>query len=121
MTRRVLVFAHGHPAFSPGGGEIAAYQMFERIKARPGWGATFAGRRSPAEARAPIELIEDGAFTLATSSEFFRFHNGDENFLFETLPKLIAWARPDIIHFHHYIHLGLEAIRCVRNLCPDVP
>jgi glycosyltransferase involved in cell wall biosynthesis len=95
--------------------------MFEEIKSRPGWSAVFAGRRSPEEAHASIELMDDGTFALTTSSELFRFHNSDQDFLFETLPKLIEWAKPDVIHFHHYVQLGLEAIRVIRNFCPKTP
>ena len=41
---RVLVFSHGHPSFSKGGGEIAAYNLFRALNE--------SGRRRLGSARA---------------------------------------------------------------------
>jgi len=32
---------------------------------------------------------------------------------------LLCALRPDVIHFHHYMHLGVELIRVARRVCPD--
>ena len=119
---KALVFAHGHPEYSPGGGEIAAHQMFHEIKSRPDWSAVFVGRIDPALALRPVSLVSgDDEIGLATRSEFFRFHNEDEVFLFETLPELLRRVKPDVIHLHHFLHLGIEMIRVINELCPDTP
>ncbi len=34
MKRKVLVVAHGHPDFSKGGAEIAAYTLFQELNRR---------------------------------------------------------------------------------------
>ena len=35
QTHRILVMAHGHPDFSLGGGEIAAYNLFQGYRDHP--------------------------------------------------------------------------------------
>lgn len=34
-SERILVLAHGHPDFSLGGGEIAAYNLYKALKSNP--------------------------------------------------------------------------------------
>jgi glycosyltransferase involved in cell wall biosynthesis len=116
---KVLIIAHGHPAISPGGAEIAAYQMFEELNRREGWEAIFLARRAP-DAGIPIELVAgDNEFTVAAASDQFRFHNGDHTLLHKALPEFLRWAKPDVVHFHHYVNVGIEMVRAVRNVLPE--
>ena len=35
--------------------------------------------------------------------------------------KFIDDVNPDVVHFHHFLGFGLEAIRAVRRVRPNVP
>ena len=48
----VLYVSHGHPAFAKGGGELAAWRLFEAFRHRPG----FEGSGFLAAASAPDQL-----------------------------------------------------------------
>ncbi len=41
MTTRILVVAHNHPSFHPGGTEIFAHDLFREFRSRPGVEALF--------------------------------------------------------------------------------
>ena len=34
MTKRILIMAHGHPDINKGGAEIAAYNLFNELRAQ---------------------------------------------------------------------------------------
>ena len=50
---RIAIFSHGHPSFSKGGGELAAWHLFEGINAGGAHQAWFI-------ARAPREMLHPG-------------------------------------------------------------
>ncbi|MEW6372590.1 MAG: glycosyltransferase family 4 protein [Pseudomonadota bacterium] len=118
---RVLVFSHGHPTFSKGGGEFAAYYLYKGIDETPGHEAWFA-------ARGEEKLLHLGTpIASLNKKEYLISGNAD-------IPHLTTWlalddesdyaemlrtVRPDVIHFHHYVHLGLELIRAAKRICPN--
>lgn len=118
---RVLILSHGHPRFSKGGGELAAYALYQGINAMPEHEAFFVGR-------APVNLLDAGNevtaiglrdYLIAGQAEpmglnaTIRLDDGGD------FAALLRALRPDVVHFHHYMHLGVELIRVVRRVCPN--
>lgn len=124
QTERVLIFSHNHPDFSPGGGEIAAYQMFTEIDRRPGHAAIFVGCHSGAHVGGgsyfSMASPAGNDLYLRCQPEYFRFQQKDPVLLLRELPELLRWAAPTVVHFHHYVRPGLEFLRVVRNTLPGV-
>lgn len=118
---RVVVFSHAHPVFSKGGGELAAYYLYQGINRLPGHQAWFIGRGQP-------ELMHKFT-TLAAIGErdYLLAGNAGIPDLTATTPlgddcdlaRLLRDIQPDVVHFHHYVHLGIETIRLVRKTCPN--
>lgn len=123
---RVLVVAHGHPERQPGGAEIAAAALHRALRASgefdsvllarddnpfPTHGGTaFSGARAP------------GEFLLhASLGDRFLFRQADPNRVRRHFRDALEVLRPDIVHFHHFMHLGLEMLGEVRRLEPRVP
>jgi glycosyltransferase involved in cell wall biosynthesis len=120
---KVLIASHSHPRFSNGGAEIASYQLFADLQLRPNcqpWflgcirdpkhqrpGATFSQPFGPEEF-----LYTPGGF------DWFKFSNLDPNFPGE-FRGLLGELCPDVVHFSHYIVLGLEALLHVRRTLPQ--
>jgi glycosyltransferase involved in cell wall biosynthesis len=50
----------------------------------------------------------------------FRHSQPQPQVIFENFRRLLENFRPTAVHFHHYVHLGLEFIREVRKFSPDV-
>lgn len=124
MTR-ILIVSHGHPDISVGGGEIAAYRQCQELRAL-GHEVLFMGR-------APSPSRRGGTVFSAAGpgGEDVLFHSPDfDHFLFRQPAKWAVYREfrslldrfaPDVVHFHHYVHLGLELIREVRKYSPRVP
>ena len=121
---RLAVLCHGHPAFAPGGGENAAYALYQAWAAQPGEAASF-------WAAAPVGMLEPGEQVRALEGcEEFLLQPSDDHLLFsarvdlseqgELATALRAW-KPDVIHAHHFIRLGLEVFWAIRHWLPQVP
>ena len=122
---RILIVSHGHPDFSPGGGEIAAYTHWQELRRR-GMKAMLVCRvaESPGHVGAPFfPRSEDGLEVLfnAPHVDHFRHCQPQRNVVYQDFRALLERFRPTIVHFHHYAHLGLEMIREVRKYDPGVP
>ena len=123
---RVLVVAHGHPDQAPGGGEIAALALHEALRADTGLDSVFLARHDDA-----FPIHEGTAFGGNRRPAQILFHsNLGDRFLFTQRDPSRVWqhfrealeiVRPDVVHFHHYLHLGLEMLGEVRKLAPRVP
>lgn len=118
---RILILSHGHPAFSKGGAELAAYHLYQGINQTPGNKAWFVGRADDKllHLGSPLAIINENEYLISG-------HAGIEH-LTATIPlgvesdfaNLLREIKPDIVHFHHYTHLGVEMLRAVRNILPQ--
>ena len=121
---RVMVISHGHPDRSPGGGENAAYALFEGLSARPDVAALFVSREPPGERGEPalgVGSADGSEVVLRSETEPFRLSLLDPAVAYHDFARLLEWFRPDIVHFHHYFRLGVELLRTVRQHSPNVP
>lgn len=117
---KVVIFSHQHPTFSKGGGELAAYYLWQGINRTQGNEAWFIGRAD--------QRVMHKFSTLAAIGErdYLMAGNAGIPDLTATidfgpdsdLAQLIARIQPDVVHFHHYVHVGLETIRLIKRICP---
>ena len=120
---RILVMAHGHPDFSLGGGEIAAYNLFnayrENADVEDAW---FLGR-------ADRHRGLTGAISLRRPNEYlweqavFDWHMmkaAHQESLTTWFADLIRALKPTVVHTHHYAHLGLEYLRVIKQIDPSI-
>lgn len=121
---RVLIVSHGHPSFSIGGAEVASHTLFRAINASGGDAFYLS--------RAPVSVRRHAATPLMSlrhdSRETFLHTDGWDEFwlsnagLTDLVGSVTAYLRqiqPDIVHFHHVIGLGVEAIALVRRVLPS--
>ncbi len=118
---RILVISHSHPEISKGGAEIAAFQLHRGFASREGCVSWFMGcdrRRTRSEI--PISQpfgIDDYLYSVG-EFDWFKFSNQDPR-LPEAQTNLLLDLRPDIVHFHHYINVGVEAFAIVKRALPN--
>jgi glycosyltransferase involved in cell wall biosynthesis len=124
MTR-VLVIAHNHPALHPGGTEIVAHDLFKAYKARPGVEALFlaAVNRLHREPRpgTMFQAIGDAPDEmLLWCGHFDRFNLSqiDHYGIMPELARFLENARPDVVHIHHVLLIGVEVIALIRRVLP---
>ncbi len=121
--QRILVIAHAHPDFSLGGGEIAAYNLFKAYRDNPQvekcW---FLGRVERGHApsgnisrRREGEYLWDQGidnFSMLTTANVQGFHHA--------FGDLLKTLRPTVVHAHHYVHMGIELFRFIKNIDPTI-
>ena len=118
---KVAILSHGHPALSPGGGERAAYSLFEHLRSRDDI------EKCVFFARAKItDIGHKGRFgayhgyrdeILADTPAFDRltFTSGNYSQLIEVIDGIIYYAQPDVIHLHHFINWSIESIEYIKR------
>jgi glycosyltransferase involved in cell wall biosynthesis len=121
---RVLVVSHGHPAFSIGGAEMAAHNLFRAIRDTGGHEAWFLARAAApirAHGGSPLMSLCQGSHEVFLHNEAWD-HFNLSNDAPDGLAGFASWLRhvdPHVVHFHHFIGLGMEAIALVRRVVPD--
>lgn len=119
---RILMISHGHPRYSKGGAEIAAMDLARALRASGEHEVMFLGR-SPGGKLQHTGTIFSGVaadeMLVESSGEWFL--QNQANFGKEQIDEWVSFVqgyRPDVVHFHHYAHLGVELLRVTRAACP---
>ena len=126
-TKQVLIIAHNHPHFFPGGAEIFAYDLFKAIGEhtdyKPFFLAAAAPDRREVHTGTPFQTLvdsEDEALFWGGSFDYFYQSQQILNFMYLDFKAFLQQLQPDVIHFHHTIRFGVEAIQIARQTLPDV-
>lgn len=121
---RIAVLSHGHPRFSPGGGENAAYALYLALNGLNGIEASFwaAGTRSADQMVGQvIDLQPNREFLLAAGDDPLLFRSALDLAEESPLRKMLSAWRPDVIHAHHFLGIGLDVFWALKRWFPDVP
>ena len=121
---RVAIFSHMHPAVSRGGAEIAAYQMYEELKASSNVTAWFiagdGGKVLPPLGSPIFQPFKVDEYVCA-SSGYSHFQHASRNAeMPQKLEELLKELQPNVVHFHHFANFGLEFFLYVRRALPKV-
>lgn len=120
---RILVISHGHPDFSLGGGEIAAYQLFKAYRESPEVeDAWFLARKdNPHWPSGAISVRRDHEFMWDQAVHDWINHKSvhRDSLTRGGFPELVRALQPTIVHLHHYAHLGLDILVMLRRLLPN--
>lgn len=115
---KVMIVAHGHPTLHKGGGEVAAYSLHRLLREQGhhsifvGWG----GQANSANGGSLTQVGEDD-YLLFTETEHFHF-SSTSGHLKEAFEVLLAAYQPDVVHFHHYLHIGIEGASFIKKISP---
>lgn len=125
--QKILIISHAHPKISKGGGENAAYNLFKEIQHRDNYEVIFLAYNplgSPNNLGTCLEIYAlDGSEIILSggSPDHFIFSQLNTILICNNFRDLLDCFQPTIVHFHHYIHIGLEMIREVRKYSKEVP
>ena len=119
---RILVIAHGHPELSLGGGELAALQQCRQLRAL-GHQVLFVGREKGLSGRGGTPFTVRGEDVLFHSPNYDHFlHSQRAKWaIYKDFRSLVERFAPDVVHLHHYVHMGLEMIRELRKYSDTLP
>lgn len=126
MGKRILIVAHGHPDHQSGGGEIAAHNLHTQLLNIQGVESAFFARHNQRELQHPgVPFSGNGKpgeiLFYSTMPDWFRFSQPDKAKVWRDFQSVLETYKPDLVHFHHYLHLGLELFRQVKNNSPQTP
>jgi glycosyltransferase involved in cell wall biosynthesis len=122
---RTLIVSHGHPAFSIGGAEVASHNLFRALSETAGIEAFYLARAPaalPRHADTPLMSLRQGereTFLHTESWDQFWLSNGGIGDLQGAFADYLRHVHPDVVHFHHVMGLGVEALVQVRSVLPD--
>ncbi|MCU0906061.1 MAG: glycosyltransferase [Rhodobacteraceae bacterium] len=121
---RILVVAHDHPDWTPGGTEFVAHGLATALDAVAGVSARFlaAATRLHRPDAVPGSLQAMGRdFVLVTGGyDRFTMLRQDGDAWLDSLARVLGTVRPDIVHLHGLDRLGAEIVPALRRLAPDV-
>ncbi|KQT61255.1 MULTISPECIES: glycosyltransferase [unclassified Aureimonas] len=119
---RALVVSHGHPDFGPGGGELAAYALFQGLSVHPDIGeARFLARTGePRLPQGAIGCLRPGEYLIRRDIADWPLLKArpDEAPPGRGLRDFLAAFSPDVVFLHHVVHLGLDVIAEIRSALP---
>lgn len=123
---RILYVCHNHPDLHPGGTEIFTRDLFRAVKAQGDADAMLLActnglhrQRKPGTMFQAIGRSSDEL--LAWTGHFDSFFQSQTD-LYGTVPELSDLLRsfqPDIVHFHHSLLVGVEALFLVKRVRPQ--
>lgn len=122
---RVLVVSHGHPAMSLGGAEIASHSLHKGLNALPGVESIYLARvgspvpRHSASALMSHRLAPDEVLFHADDYDHFFLSNGDTDAIRRDLMRFVGDVTPHVVHFHHLIGMGVEALYALHEALPE--
>ncbi|OAQ19868.1 glycosyltransferase [Thermosulfurimonas dismutans] len=117
---KFFIISHGHPEITKGGGELAAYSHYK--------GLLKEGHEAYFLARAPEKYLHLGTQIIAFRPREYLFPAAPDLFnlfshidLGEDSPliTLLKELKPDVVHFHHYFYIGVDAIYAIKRSFPD--
>lgn len=123
---RIVVVAHNHPSFHPGGTEYVAHGLFRHWRDVAGRDVHFVcaatPEQRPANPGTVLQAIPGAAAEyLVRVGQYDLFHHlqRDKIAVFTELGELLLTLRPDVVHLHHFIGFGTEILPFLRAWLPD--
>jgi hypothetical protein len=126
-NKRILIISHGHPTFSLGGAEVASYNLFQGIQDLPGYESHYLARVGPPVARhrdsALLSLRQKEREILYYANEYDHFRCSNRNLagIEQDFVRYVRDLQPDVVHFHHFLGLGVETIYALKQALPQIP
>lgn len=117
LSLRIATLAHGHPAISAGGAEVAALSLHAEFSRRPELAALHLSCVAPGASWSGTP-VADQAFVPEGDLDRFRLLRRDPAGHAPLVATLARFA-PDIVHFHHVLGFGADALVAVRRALPE--
>jgi len=125
--RKLLIVAHNHPYFFPGGAEIIAYDLFQTMRAQGVVEPFFMGGVAAGDRKVhtgtPFQALhhaQDEIIFWGADFDYFLQSQNIKSFMYLDFKRFLEKHRPDVIHFHHTMRIGVEALHIARQTLPDV-
>ena len=120
----ILYLAHGHPRFARGGGELAAYRLFQAMRIREGYKESGLLTAAPRQS-----VLPPGCQIMSLDSHEWLISPSDQNLVHGSaihltqnghgvVHNLLRLYPFQLIHAHHYVHIGLDLLIAIKTWFP---
>jgi glycosyltransferase involved in cell wall biosynthesis len=123
--KKILIIAHNHPDFFPGGGEIFAYRSFEELKKNEQYQVMFlaatgnVSRSNHAGTPFLSHMGRTDEFLFhGDAFDYFKQSQRELTYLFRDFARFLSEHQPDIVHLHHTLRFGVEALSIIKKTLP---
>ena len=123
---RILFVCHGHPELVPGGTELVAHDLFRTIRDGGAAETMFLGCVSRLHRQSRPEVgfqavgrSRDELLLWVGGFDRFMLGHTEATPFVRSLTELLTSFRPDVVHFHHFSLIGLEALMVTRRVLPQ--
>jgi glycosyltransferase involved in cell wall biosynthesis len=124
---KILIISIFHPELVRGGAQQIAYELFLGLQARPDTEAYFMAaidESQPAFYKSGAVITGfDGRpneFLFLSRAYDHWWHKTTDARLLEAYADFLREIQPDVVHFHHFLLLGLDLLTFTRRILPDV-
>jgi len=124
--RKVLLISLGHPELVLGGSPVVCQELFDALRERDDVECSMlaAVGRDAGDMHQPNAGItgfdgRDGVYLLHQTDHDVWLHRNNEPMLVEAFIELLRALDPDVVHFHHFLSVGLDLIGVVRRVLPS--
>jgi glycosyltransferase involved in cell wall biosynthesis len=122
---RVLLVSVFRPETHRGGAQQITYELFNALKERPDVESYFLAGADPTQralykAGARITGFDGrkNEFLFLTEAYDYWWHKCSSPLLLESFAGFLELIKPDVVHFHHFMQLGLDLLTLTRRILP---
>jgi len=123
---KVLLVSLFHPEIVRGGAQQVAYELFDGLKQQPGVQPVLLAAIDPSHAAfyksgACITGFDGrpGEFLFLSRGYDYWWHKTSDPRLLDSYAEFVREIQPDVVHFHHFLLLGLDLLTFTRRLLPE--
>lgn len=123
---KVLLISVFHPELVRGGAQQVAYELFKGLQAHDKVEPVFLAATSPEstslyKAGARITGFDgrDNEFLYLSRSYDYWWHKVSAPDVLEAFAEFLTVVRPDVVHFHHFLLLGIDLLTLTRRVLPQ--
>lgn len=124
-NRKVLFIAHNHPDILSGGAEIFAYNLFKEIEKRKKYQAFYLSSAIEKKIKNgwvvfyAINRRENEMIMCGDDYNDFNHSHYNIDHISVNFEEFIRSYKPDVVHFQHFLRIGLEAISVIKQTLPE--
>src|SRR5690349_20217175 len=124
--KTVLLVSFFHPELVRGGAQQVCYELFQGLRDEPDVEPTLlasvddsmpalykSGARITGFDRRPNE------FLFLSRDYDYTWHRVPSDLLIESYVEFLELVRPDVVHFHHFLTLGIDLLSITRRTLPN--
>lgn len=122
---KVLLVSLFHPELVRGGAQQVCYELFQGLKEMPGVEPVLlasvddsmpslykSGARITGFDRRPNEYL------FLSRNYDYTWHRVPDPFMIDAYVEFLRLIRPDVVHFHHFLTLGIDLFTITRRILP---